>query len=101
MKFGEYPRIRDGELRFTSGNQWIGFFARVNLMHREKKISFQIIINKDAQKKYDKMLELIPEIKGKVNLEFKEESTVNNRTDKVNHCFNYSYILDNVPYMLG
>ena len=85
----EDARIRDGEIKIVSGSEDVEFAIRVNVMHKDKRISFQVIIKDSAEELYKKMKEITEEIKAKTNIEFIEKNTNNLRTDRKNHVFNF------------
>ncbi len=89
----EDTRIRDGEIKIVSGSEDVEFAIRVNVMHKDKRISFQVIIKYSAEELYKKMKEITEEIKAKTNIEFIEKNTNNVRTDRKNHVFNFEYSL--------
>ena len=66
---------------------------RVNIRHKEKKISFQVIIKDIAETLYKKMKGITEEIKDKTKIDFIEKNTNNVRTDRKNHVFNFEYSL--------
>lgn len=45
-------RIRDGEIKIVSGSEDVEFAIRVNVMHKDKRISFQVIIKDSAEELY-------------------------------------------------
>ena len=89
----EDVRIRDGEIKIVSGSEDVYFFIRVNIAHKDKRISFQIIIKDSAEELYKKMKGITEEIKDKTKIDFIEKNTNNVRTDRKNHVFNFEYSL--------
>ena len=89
----EAVRIRDGEIKIVSGSEDVEFAMRVNIRHKEKKISFQVIIKDIAETLYKKMKGITEEIKDKTKIDFIEKNTNNVRTDRKNHVFNFEYSL--------
>ena len=89
----EAVRIRDGEIKIVSGSEDVEFAMRVNVMHKDKKISFQVIIKDIAETLYKKMKGITEEIKDKTKIDFIEKNTNNVRTDRKNHVFNFEYSL--------
>lgn len=89
----EDVRIRDGEIKIVSGSEDVEFAIRVNVIHKDKRISFQVIIKDSAEELYKKMKEITEEIKEKTKIEFTEKNSNNVRSDRKNHVFNFEYSL--------
>jgi predicted type IV restriction endonuclease len=85
----EKMRTREGEIAFTPGSVEVGFFIRVDTMRKEKKIKFQIIIKKEGENKYRKLVKILGNIKDRTGMELIESNTESRRSQIKNYTFDH------------
>ena len=89
----ETVRTRDGEISFIPGSVEVGFFIRVDVMRREKKVKFQIIIKKEGVNKHRKLVKILQSIKNQTGMELIESNTESRRSQTKNYTFDHILFL--------